>query len=77
MKNLILMIMVAFVFSGCSVAQKTRELGQSISNIRHPVALGVGAILYKVGKENEYDKKELDTTEQVIEIEGLEVEFEE
>lgn len=77
MKTSLLALSLVLMFNGCNMATKTRELGQSISNIRHPIALGLGAVLYKAGKENEYDKKELDMTEQVYEVEDLEVKFEE
>jgi len=75
MKTTLLALMI--MLSGCNMATKTRELGQSISNIRHPVAIGLGAVLYKTGKNLEYDTEELDTTEQVIKGDDLEVKFEE
>ncbi|BFU77282.1 hypothetical protein ALC152_04970 [Arcobacter sp. 15-2] len=77
MKHLLLLVLITFALQGCYMAQKTRELGQGISNINHPAAVLIGGALYKTGKELEYDNQEIDTTEQTYQGEDLEVVFEE
>ena len=57
MKLIIFILLFIGLFSGCSTATKTRQLGEQISNIQHPLALGVGILLYKVGKATENDKE--------------------
>lgn len=59
MKHLLLLVCITIAFQGCYMATKTKELGGGISNINHPIALGIGAILYKTGEVLE-DKAELE-----------------
>ena len=57
-KNILLIAIITVFFQGCFLATKTKELGGGISNINHPVALGVGIGLYNLGRVLEDDKTE-------------------
>lgn len=73
--KLIFLSLICFLFVGCSAATKTKEWGGGISNINHPFAVGVGAIVYSLGKSLEDKPEEIDTTVQVYDKEDLEVKF--
>lgn len=58
MKSILIAVVLLIVLSGCSIAQKTRELGSSMTNIQHPIIFFPGLALYKIGKTFEEKKEE-------------------
>jgi hypothetical protein len=51
MKNIVFMFAIIFLFSGCSVAQKTSDLGKVMMKMNHPLISLPGLALSKVAEE--------------------------
>lgn len=51
MKNIIFMFLACFFFTGCSVAQKTSDLGKVMMKFNHPFISLPGLALSKLSEE--------------------------
>lgn len=65
MKTTLFILIIVFTFNGCYMATKMKELGQSVSNINHPLGLILGITLYNTGKVLE-QKKDIESIKKEI-----------